>query len=157
MSLELLVVRFSSSSSSTLGIVSEISPGKRFLGYTLEDPYREEKVPGITRIPEGRYRLAMKHSGRFFAIYSERWEWHRGVVELLEVPDFSAVLIHAGNTAEDTRGCLLVGAGQNAKPDGGGSLVSSRVGYERFYRAIAEAVERGDAFARFVDLDRVKA
>ena len=43
------VLRYSSSDDSTLGILSEIGNyGRRFLAYTLEDEFREEKVSAET-------------------------------------------------------------------------------------------------------------
>ena len=61
-------------------------------------PANEAKVPGRTAIPAGRYRIVMRQSPKF------------GVVpELLDVPGFTDILIHAGNTDADTQGCLLVG------------------------------------------------
>ena len=76
---------------------------------TLEDPVRDYsdpnyKVYGKTAIPYGRYRIAMVHSPKFSKRYGGR-----KVPLLNNVPDFTGILIHSGNTAEDTDGCILVG------------------------------------------------
>ena len=70
--------------------------------FSLEDTMRAsgaEKVPGRTAIPVGRYRIVMTPSARFQTV----------LPELLDVPGFTAIRIHAGNTDADTSGCLLVG------------------------------------------------
>ena len=77
----------------------------KFLGYTCEDRDRHveaggTKIPGKTAIPRGYYRLTVSMSKRFGKL----------MPELLDVPQFSGVRIHGGNTEEDTEGCPLLGA-----------------------------------------------
>ena len=79
--------------------------GVRFC-FSVEDEDRrletksEEKVYGRTAIPRGRYRLLNTFSHRF----------QRVLPILLDVPGFEGVRIHGGNRAEDSLGCILVGA-----------------------------------------------
>ncbi len=76
-------------------------PDGKWLAFTLEDHERIRKVHGQTCIPVGKYELRMSMSPRFGKI----------LPEVLEVPGFSGVRIHAGNTIDDTEGCILVGLG----------------------------------------------
>ena len=55
--MELEVLRFSSQSDSTSGLLFENSSvGKKFLCYCLEDERRALKVKGETRVPAGTYK-----------------------------------------------------------------------------------------------------
>lgn len=72
--------------------------GKYFCD-TLEDEVRDVKIPGSTAITCGEYRVIVNVSPRF----------GRELPRLLDVPNFEGILIHRGNTAEDTAGCILVG------------------------------------------------
>ena len=78
--------------------------------YVLEDGYNKIKIPKQTRIPAGRYRLAFRTEGTHNDRYKKMYpDWHVGMIELQDVPDFQHILIHIGNTVNDTDGCLLVG------------------------------------------------
>jgi hypothetical protein len=59
----------------------------------------ETKIKGKTAIPYGKYEVVWAYSPRF----------KRYTPRLLNVNSFSGVLIHAGNTANDSEGCILLG------------------------------------------------
>lgn len=62
------------------------------------------KVAGLTCIPTGRYRVTWSWSNRKQAM----------TPRLQDVPGFRGILIHSGNRAVDTDGCLLVGTQRSA-------------------------------------------
>ena len=142
--MKLEVIRFNKGKDSTNGILFDISNGERkFLCYTLEDEERSEKVHGETCIPEGEYCLGFRTVGGFDAKYAHRFaEIHMGMLEVLNVPNFTHILIHCGNTDEDTAGCLLLGDTQeNNNTKESGFIGKSTRAYYRVYQDIAKALE----------------
>ena len=154
--MELEVIRFSSGTDSTNGILLEviqqgneidgIFKQKKFLAYTLEDEYRNEKVYGETRIPNGTFRVGLRKVGGYHAKYSKRFPHiHIGMLHVLDVPGFEYILIHCGNTDEHTAGCLLVGDSQeNNQITKDGFIGKSTQAYKRIYPRIAEAIDCGE-------------
>ena len=103
---------------------------------TLEPPVREVKTKsrgGITEkpfaIPEGRYPVVITYSPKF-----KKW-----LPLLLNGPQFSGIRIHAGNTSNDTEGCILVG--QNLKK---GMVLNSNIWLKRLKDKIVAAKDKGD-------------
>lgn len=101
---------------------------------TLEDTVRkldsiDDKVYGMTAIPYGTYKVIVNYSNRF----------KRHLPRLLNVPFFEGILIHPGNTAEDTSGCILVG--RNLEK---GKVLKSRATFEPLYESIVEALKHGE-------------
>jgi|SRR6267154_1188210 len=64
-------------------------------------------------IPAGTYEIKLQPSARF----------HRPMPFLQNVPEHTGIEIHWGNTAEDTKDCLIVG--QNTTPDFVGESVAA--------------------------------
>ena len=60
--MKLQVLRFSSESDSTNGLLFDVTEGVKFLAYTLEDEKRDEKVMSETRIPAGTYEVKLGDS-----------------------------------------------------------------------------------------------
>ena len=83
------------------------------------------KIPGKTAIPKGTYRIRLTVSEKF---KNRAWaKPYGGLVPLVEdVPGYTGIRIHPGNTAKDTDGCIL--PGQNLKP---GMVLNSTVTYRK--------------------------
>ncbi len=101
----------------------------RYFCDTLEDAVRPAKIKHRTAIPAGNYRVIVNRSPKF----------GRDLPRLLEVPGFDGILIHRGNTAADTSGCILVGENKAV-----GKVVNS-TGYEvRLVDRCKQAIARGE-------------
>ncbi|MCK5077393.1 MAG: SH3 domain-containing protein [Calditrichia bacterium] len=140
--MKLDVIRYSSGDESTLGLF--LINGK-FACYTLEDEARTEKVTGETRIPAGEYSVVFRTEGRLHEKYKQKFpQMHKGMLHVTNVPDFQYILIHIGNTDDDTAGCLLVGETANTNIEDEGRITSSTNAYNKIYPVIAKALENDE-------------
>ena len=81
-------------------ICDTLEPTDRGLNQSMTlDKIKSVKIKGKTAIPAGRYKVIMSYSPKF----------KKTLPLLLNVPAFSRILIHTGNTAKDTQGCILCG------------------------------------------------
>jgi len=126
--MELLLTRKWLTGNSTIG---ELCVDGNFECYTLEDTVRDEKIPGETAIPEGRYKVIIDHSQRF----------NRDLPLLLNVPQFEGIRIHVGNYPHDTDGCILVG--QTRDQD---FIGNSKVAFNALFEKLQIAVQSGEVF-----------
>lgn len=88
----------------------------------------EFKVKGETAIPYGTYEVVWTYSPRF----------KRYTPRLLNVKSFAGVLIHGGNTARDTEGCIILG--QNKVK---GKVINSKEFVNKLYPIIKNACQKG--------------
>lgn len=132
--MEIIVERLQKDEDVTIGAITIDGD---FACWSLEDPVREIpgqpvstwKIHGETAIPAGRYKVIVDMSARF----------KRLLPLLLDVPGYSGVRIHAGNTAADTEGCILVGNERLAK-----SLARSQLALAPFMAKMGEAQRKGE-------------
>ena len=113
--------------------------------YTLEDQYQAVKVMHETCIPEGTYDIQFRKTGGFHAKYSERYKnAHYGMLHIQDVPNFTYILIHTGNSDEHTSGCLIVGeTQQDLDISKDGFIGSSTVAYKKMYAKVAGQLLQG--------------
>lgn len=149
--MHIVVDRFVSDADTT---ISRVMVDGDFACFGLEDEYREEKVPKETRIPAGTYPIRLLKKGSHHERYSNRFpDIHRGMLHLQDVPNFTGILIHVGNTEKDTDGCLLVGSQAITEPSQM-AVTQSVVAYRRLYTMVAEAAADGTLTIEFQDNDR---
>lgn len=102
---------------------------------------REVKVAAKTAIPTGTYNIRMDVISPKYSL--KPWyitNCHGARVPRLEdVPGFSGVLIHCGNTAADSAGCLLVG-----KNTAVGMVLESKATFLKLYKVMYEAYKKGE-------------
>jgi hypothetical protein len=145
------LLRYSSGKESTLGL---FYIDCKFQAFTLEDEYRTVKKYGETRIPEGEYKVSLRSEGGFHNRYKAKFpDIHNGMLCIYNSDDwklingdiqFQYILIHIGNSDDDTAGCVLVGdvAHQNITTDG---FISKSVkAYKRIYKIISDALLKGE-------------
>lgn len=89
----------------------------------------EKKIYGESAIPYGTYKIIYNWSPKF----------GRNLPRLLNVPHFEGILIHPGNTAADSAGCILVGKNTEV-----GRLTNSRYISDELNKLIDEAQRKGE-------------
>lgn len=94
-----------------------------------EEEIFDVKVKGKTAIPTGLYSLAYTFSNKF----------HKYLPLLLNVKGFSGIRIHAGNTADDSEGCILLGFNKKK-----GQVINSRKTCNDFNHIIENTLDRGE-------------
>ena len=97
------------------------------------------KVYGETAVPFGRYRISMKRKS---PKYSQKKQYEKcgGYVPYLrDVPGFSGILIHIGNFASDSAGCILVGENKVK-----GGVVNSTKWFWKLYDILKQADDAGE-------------
>lgn len=149
--MELEIKRLGGDSDTTMGawyIGTGVS--KYLFCHSVEDERRFNKINGKTRIPSGRYKIVLNKTGGMNKHY-EKYPWHRGMLELAEVPNFEYIYIHPGNTHEDTHGCLLPNYKSNLKDMRGENSFEC---YKDLYlEVIAELIEDKPVFITIKDED----
>lgn len=88
----------------------------------------EQKIKGKTAIPYGTYEIKWTYSPRF----------KKYTPQLMNVPSFEGIRIHAGNTSADTEGCLILGKNKQV-----GKVLNSRATINKFYPIIKNACSNG--------------
>jgi len=152
--MKLLLHRYYDSGDDTLGILYYRDKNKdvRFI-YTVEDEYREIKVHGETRIPQGFYNLKLRKFGKFYDRYckssieiirafTQKW----GVLEIENVQGFGDILIHTGNSERDSSGCVIVGDNTNNNSAEAGVVGASLSAYGRLIGSVDHWLSAGEKY-----------
>lgn len=108
--------------------------------YTLEDQAQAKKIMHETRIPAGAYKVKLREFGGHHDKYKVKFpDFHKGMLWLQDVPGFHDILIHIGNTDDDSSGCILVGKGYL-----NGKITESTKAYISLYKKVVKAASEGN-------------
>ena len=123
-----------------------------FFCHTLEDKdrglkqtddiahIRAVKVPSQTAIPLGTYKVSMDIvSPKYSKVAFYQNLCNGKVPRVMDVPGFEGILCHAGNSAKDTDGCLLVG-----KNTAVGKVLESKATFTELYGRMKKAHDAGE-------------
>jgi len=113
---QLRLVRVSEYNGATCGVLV-IDDCPEFV--TLEDAWRDNERL-ISCIPQGRYKIKLHRSPKFGLTY-----------QVMDVPERSHILFHAGNTHKDTHGCILLGM-QYGRIGSESAILASRSAFLKF-------------------------
>lgn len=129
--MKILVERMEQGTDYTIG---KLYINGEFKCFTIEDEYRKVKVKGETRIPEGTYRVGTRWSPTFSPKTNHEMLWVK------DVPGFEFILIHTGNTDDDSSGCLIVGK-RLGSLNNQRAVLDSKAAYNEIYPIIRKAID----------------
>lgn len=101
---------------------------------------KQIKKAGITCIPSGTYSITLAVQSPKYLRSNTMMRFNSGYMpRLLDVPGYEGVLIHPGNSAEDTEGCILPG-----KNDKVGWVSNSTDYFKKLYTKMKSASVIGE-------------
>ena len=86
------------------------------------------KIKGETAIPEGEYEVIDTYSPKY----------KKNMLRLVNVKTHTGILIHSGNTAIDTEGCIIIGMAPTSN-----GVARSREALAKFEKEAREALKKG--------------
>lgn len=104
-----------------------------------EDNIKKVKVYGETAIPYGTYKIDMNVESPKFSNRSWVKPYGGKLPRLLNVKGYEGVLIHVGNTAQDSLGCILVGENKQV-----GRVINSTATFNKLMSILLKAKLKGE-------------
>lgn len=100
---------------------------------------KSKKIQDKTAIPIGIYDITLDVISPRFS-QKKQYSFCQGKLpKLLDVPGYDGVLIHIGNSAEDSSGCILVGKNKQK-----GKVLESTTTFTKLYNILKQAKDRGE-------------
>jgi hypothetical protein len=105
-----------------------------------EDMIRTLKKPSITAIPRGTYEITLDVvSPKYSKVQFYKDVCNGKVPRLKNVKGFDGILIHAGNSADHSSGCLLVGYNKSR-----GQVLNSKEVFKNLYKHLLDRKNKGE-------------
>lgn len=123
--------------------ISRVYIDDQYFCFAIEDAARTTKVPGETCIPLGEYPLGTRFSPRFSPRLGHDMIW------VQNVPGYQFILIHTGNTKNDTEGCLILGD-KIGVVNGLDAVINSKVTYQKFYEKVINRIKAGGQTIKYI-------
>lgn len=98
---------------------------------------KKKKIYGQTAIPTGTYDITMNVVSPKFKDRTWAKPWGGKLPRLLNVPGYEGVLIHVGNSAEDSLACVLVGQNKVV-----GKVINSTVTFNKLMQILTKAKDK---------------
>ena len=98
-----------------------------------------KKIRGQTAIPVGRYRVSLGVKSPKYSKKKQYAACNGYLPRLINVPAFDGILIHIGNTAADSEGCILVGRNKKV-----GMVLESTTTFWQLYDRLQTADRAGE-------------
>ncbi len=145
--MKLHLKRFHDDGDTTLGVFFINGVAQCFM---VEDQEQTKKVWGEMRIPNGVFEVSLRAEGGFHNRYKSRFGQRDGMLCVHNAPNwkivqdgitFQYVLIHIGNTDDDTAGCLLPNTSVSFGTMKG---LGSTTAYNKIYPTIHKALKSGE-------------
>jgi len=145
--MKLELKRFHDNGDTTMGIFFIDGVAQCFM---IEDEERTKKVWGEMRIPNGTFFVSLRAQGGFHHRYKKKYGQKDGMLCIHNFAnwkikkddiEFQYVLIHIGNSDEDTAGCLLPNTSVSF---GNMRGTGSTLAYKKIYPKIHEALMKGE-------------
>lgn len=103
------------------------------------DEIRRIKVYSRTAIPTGYYKITLDIVSPKYSKKQQYKAIDGKLPRLLDVPGFEGILIHIGNTASDSAGCILVGHNKVR-----GQVVNSTSTFNELYSLLLDRKRKGE-------------
>ena len=108
-------------------------------GLTQKTPLneiKEKKIKHQTAIPTGTYKITLNVQSPKYSQRSQ-YDFCKGYLpRLIDVPGYEGILIHIGNKAGDSSGCILVGENKVK-----GQVINSTTTFKKLYEKLKEATD----------------
>jgi hypothetical protein len=105
-----------------------------------ETEIKNKKVYGETAIPTGVYNVTLNvYSSKFGAKSFYKEVCNGYLPRLLNVKGFDGILLHSGNSASDSLGCIILGENKVV-----GKVINSQITFKKLFVVLKQAVDKGE-------------